>query len=256
MGSDTSADLDKRLPDVKIAAGMKTSRAFNRVCDSFGVTALPAYNKLFAEYADMVSGLARQLDFVISVNPYDYLTMSFGKSWASCHTIDKTNQRNLPSSYSGMYCGGTLSYMLDSSSIITFVVDKGADVQECGKIYRNMFHYENNALIQGRVYPQGNDGATDLYQTFRTFMQDEMAVLLGLEQNTWIIKRGTSECDSFSSTTGRHYRDYLNYSDCNVCYPKERSGFVGIVHIGSDGICPKCGETITSQDRIVHGSCS
>ena len=252
---DMSDNISSVVPEVKCAAGMKTSRAFNRVCDSFGITQLPKYNKLFAEYADMVSGLKRTLDYVISVNPYDYLTMSFGKNWASCQTIDQTNQRNMPNSYSGMYCAGTMSYMLDKASIVTYVVDHGADVQECGKIYRIMFHYENNALIQGRVYPQGNDGSTDLYHTFRELMQAEMAVMLGLENNSWVIKQGSSACDRISESTGRHYRDYTHFSDCNVCYPKERSGSVGIVHIGHDGICTYCGNEHPYQDRLAHKIC-
>ena len=254
--ADVCSEVAKYTPDAKLASGMKTSRAFNRVCDLYGISALPAYNKLFAEYADMVSGLMRELDFVISVNPYDYLTMSFGKSWASCHTIDQTNRRNMPNSYSGMYCAGTTSYMLDGSSIITYVVDKGANVQTSGKIYRNMFHYQNNALVQGRVYPQGNDGATDLYATFRTLMQDEMAIMLGLSANLWVIKKGTGECDRHTSSTGYHYRDYTSYDNCNVCYPKEKSAEVGIVHIGHDSLCPYCGEAHGYRDRISHRSCS
>ena len=240
---------------IKLAAGMKTSRAFNRVCDTYGVSALSGYNKLFATYSDMVSGLVRKLDYVISVNPYDYLTMSFGKSWASCHTIDKTNIRNMPNSYSGMYCGGCLSYMLDGTSIITFVVDKGDDVQQAGKIYRNMFHYGNNILVQSRIYPQGNDGSTDLYKKFRTFMQDEMAVLMGLENNMWTIKNGTGECSSRIRSHGRHYRDYNSFSSCNVCYPSERKDNIANIDVGHDGICPYCGRAHGMESQLSHGDC-
>ena len=127
--------------NMKVAKGMKTSRAFNHICAVYGVDKASSYNKRFAEYADMVSGLMRSLDFIISLNPYDYLTMSVGKSWTSCHHI-----------YTGGYKGGTLSYMLDKTSIITFVIDKGGNPYDEGKIYRNMFHFKGNTLIQARVY--------------------------------------------------------------------------------------------------------
>ena len=145
--------------------------------------------------------------------------------------------------------------MLDKSSIITFVVDKGGDVQECGKIYRNMFHYQNHTMIQGRIYPQGNDGATDLYAKFRGFMQEEMAKMLGLAENKWTIKKGTNECNEWTDSYGVHYRDYLYNDDCNVCYPSEHKEDHGCVNIGANGICAKCGESITSSDRIVHSRC-
>lgn len=245
ISDDNVTNFRRINEELKLAKGMKTSRAFNRVCDYYKISQLPQYNKLFAEYSDMVSGLVRNLDFVISVNPYDYLTMSFGKSWASCHTIDKTNQRNMPNSYSGMYCGGTLSYMLDGTSIITYVVDRGADVQTAGKIYRNMFHFStsNSTLIQSRVYPQGNDGATDLYKKFRGFVQDELATLIGLESNMWKVKKGSDECRTYTTSEGAHYRDYTNFLDCNVSFPSERSDQAGVVSIGHRGICPLCGDT-------------
>ena len=255
VSSDLCSILNETVPEVKCAQGMKTSRAFNRICDFFGLTQLPKYNKLFAEYSDMVSDLKRTLDYVISVNPHDYLTMSFGKNWASCHTIDTRNERNMPSSYHGAYCAGTLSYLMDRSSIITYVVDHNADVQTCGKIYRNMFHYENNVLIQARIYPQGNDGATDLYFTFRTYMQEEMTEMLGLESNSWVVRKGTTECEDHTTSTGNHYRDYRNFPDCNVCYPKERAQSIGRVSIGHDGICVKCGREMDYSDRLNHRSC-
>lgn len=238
---------------LKLAEGLKTSRAFNRVCEKYGVTKAENYNKLFAVYADLVSGLKRELTYVISLNPYDYLTMSFGNSWASCHTIDKRNRRNMDNAYSGMYCGGCLSYMLDSSSIITFAVDKGADVQTSGKIYRNMFHFGNNTLVQGRVYPQSNDGGTDLYKEFRDIMQAELSIMLDLETNTWERLCGASSMGNYTNSSGIHYQDYKRYEGCNATYPTERRR--GTVRIGHTGICPYCGKEYTKDSRLSHESC-
>lgn len=240
----------------KVREGMKTSRAFNRVCTFYGVDKAKKYNKLFAQYADMVSGLKRKLKFFISVNPIDYLTMSFGVNWASCHTIDKENRRRMPSSYSGMYCGGTMSYMLDGTSIITFVHDHVPTNWEDGKIYRCMFHYGKNILVQGRVYPQGNDGRTDLYKVFRNYMQDELSALLGLTDTIW-RKKDNGRVSSNVQSYGVHYRDYTNFSDCNVSYPRERSDSSdNVINIGHSGICPHCGGNITENGSISHSSCS
>lgn len=248
-----SESMDEKY---KVREGMKTSRAFNRVCGFYGIDKLPKYNKLFAKYADMVSGLKRKLKFFISVNPIDYLTMSFGVNWASCHTIDKGNRRGMDNTYSGMYCGGTVSYMLDSTSIITFVHDHVPTNWEDGKIYRCMFHYGKNILVQGRVYPQGNDGRTDLYKVFRNYMQDELAPIIGLTDTVW-RKKEDGDVGSNVDSYGCHYRDYTSFHNCNVSYPREKSeSRDNVIKIGASGICPYCGGSITENGRISHSSCS
>ena len=54
--------------------------------------------------------------------------------------------------------------LLNAGYMTTFIYGGMPESFEDGKIYRNMFHYNNGFLVQGRIYPQGNDGATDLYK--------------------------------------------------------------------------------------------
>ena len=258
LNSEAIRDIHAHDSSLKLAVGLKTSRAFNRVCETYGITKAANYNKMFAQYADLVSDLKRELDFYISLNPYDYLTMSFGNSWASCHTIDKRNIRNMPDYYTGGYCGGTLSYILDSTSIITFAVDKGADVQQDGKIYRNMFHFGDNLLMQSRVYPQSNDGGTDLYKTFRDIVQAEFAAMLGLTNNSWDHLGNKDECYRRSITNGVHYADYVYKSDCNISCPTELRRNVNnnnTISVGRAGICLFCGREITESSKLSHNQC-
>ena len=257
LETDVADVLTQYKMNATFVGGMKKSRAFNRVCSVHNVDKLPNYNKLFAQYADMVSGLKRKVKFYISLNPLDYLTMSFGNSWSSCHTIDKNNERGMPNSYRGMHCGGTMSYMLDHTSIITYVHDHATENHEEGKIYRNMFHFNNGTLIQGRVYPQGNDGLTDLYKEFRRIMQTELAKLMGVEDD-W-IKR-TRGCGENTQTYGAHYPDYLNFSGCNVTYPSRMTDAAdNVVRIGHERICPYCGCEIDDDEDsgiLAHSDCS
>ena len=240
--STISAENAEALATYKVVEGMKTSRAFNKICNHFTVDKAPLYNKEFAKYADMVSGLKRNIKFFISVNPLDYLTMSFGVNWASCHTIDKNNQRQTPGDhYSGAYCSGTLSYMCDATSIVTYVHNTMPENYETGKVYRNMFHLGGDGvLLQGRVYPQGNDGCTDLYKEFRIIMQREVAKLLELETNKWIKRSSVINVVSL----GSHYKDYNCYRDCNISYPSERLQCTAqVITVGSTRLCPHCGDS-------------
>lgn len=266
ISNDTAAYINARMPvrgkATDVSRGMKTSRAFNRACSAFGVDkhtsviegkTVNLYEREFAKYSDIINQGAHNRKFVVSVHPYDYLTMSFGKSWASCHTIDTQNRRGMDHAYHGQYCNGTLSYMLDDTSIITYVVNKDDDIQTAGKLYRNMFHWNGSTLLQGRVYPQANDGCTDLYKTLRLYMQNVLSGCLGVE-DMW-VQHGNEIDDLSISSYGSHYRDYENFEDCNYSSIKG-SDYSKRFMIGHNGICPYCGEITHMQSRLSHDDCT
>lgn len=272
----TSSSLDKSdveylkelLPELKFAEGMKTSRAFNRVGVHFGLDKSPSYEKLKAVYGDLINELKRTLNYVISLNPLDYLKMSFGNTWASCHTIDKRNLRHTSGShYSGMYCGGTLSYMLDNVSFVNYVIPieekdgitSTARPDRWDKIYRNMFHLQGKQMIQGRVYPQDKDGNTDLYKVMRFAMQKALCEMFGIEyidsnqgNDTWVMKGETcGRCEWYNSY-GVHYRDYNNYLSCNLSYVRNCENTLPI-EIGHNGIDVHSGEEYSNKERLTSG---
>ena len=239
--SSISKDAAERMNNInsslKLAQGIKTSRAFNKVCTAYGVDKLPKYNKLFAEYADMVADGSQSIKFYISLNPLDYLNMSIGKSWTSCHAPN-----------SGHF-GGTVSYMLDKVSIITFVHHKiPTDIVSEGKIYRNMFHYKDGVLLQSRIYPQGNDGCVNLYDEFRNIVQKELAEDLGV-QNNWKASKKLEV-----TSIGTQYPDYRYNS--NISYVGSTQGATRM-EIGHINVCPYCGrEEATSYSLIYHRNCT
>lgn len=234
-------------PELK--AGTKTSRALNKVCAFYGVDKFPDYNKTFAQYSDLVSNLKRNMQFVISLNPLDYLMMSNGINWVSCHNIR-----------SGSYMGGTLSYMLDTTSIITFVVDKiDDDIHKIPRVYRQMYHYEKNLFIQNRLYPQGNDGATNLYDRFRKIVIDEFSDLLGVE-GEWKHSVGPSECTAHAVNApgSKHYPDHTYNKNASIFYPanNEPSVMRHKMTIGHPGICVNCGKEYSGNGRLNHAYAS
>lgn len=246
-------------PELK--KGTKTSRAFNHVCTHYGIdkmypedvtvvrdgqattrTIYP-YDKMFAQFADLVSDLKRKLYFVISLNPLDYFTMSVGINWKSCHHIE-----------TGSWKGGCMSYMLDKTSMITYVISTlEGDIHEAPKYYRQMYHYKNNLFIQNRLYPQGNDGATDLYEKFRGFVIEEFRPLLDVDEH-WCAHQGTG---GFVYSEGVHYRDYGNNIKCGVFYPKSRADDAQNqkITIGHEGICIKCGRVHSDAYAFSHRNC-
>lgn len=251
--------INSYFPEIKAVAGQKTSRIVNKICKLIGIDKDPNYNREFAKYGDAINPLVIKRHTILSCHPIDYLTMSFGNSWASCHTIDKNNKRGMPDSYSGCYSSGTLSYMLDESSFVYYTVDKdynGNKLELQDKINRNMFHMGEDKLIQARVYPQATDGETGIYRQIREIAQKVVADCLEVP-NMWKNVKGTGACSEVISSYGTHYTDYNSFSDCNVSYLKGNNDEVNrnFIKVGHKPICPSCGDTHTHQEAIECEAC-
>ena len=262
--NDTVEDyLRDRIPEAKIKAGQKMSRAIGKVLRMIGADKLEDYNKEFAKFSDAINPLKIKRHTIISVHPVDYLTMSFGNSWSSCQTIDKKNLRRIDADHQwgGMSSSGTMSYMLDGTSSIFYTVDAAYDGNEYelqDKINRCMFHYCDNQLVQGRVYPQSNDdGANDLYRDIREIVQKLFADMLEVP-NYWTNKSGCGNCCDYITSRGTHYRDYENFDNCNISILKDdRNQFEHkFIKIGHNPICPCCGEEHTRARNIECCNCN
>lgn len=238
------------FPNAHIHEGMKMSKAINKLCTYLGFSKHPEYNKRFAKCADSLSPLKITRHTILSINPLDYLTMSFGNSWSSCHTIDKLNLRDSVDTYEGQYCSGTLSYMLDSSSMVLYTVSSdynGNEYYTQEKITRQMFHYEDGLLVQGRLYPSKNDGHKDHYDQPRQLVQSVMAEIYDLP-NYWTVKR--NNIYNYIDSDGTHYRDYNHFDDCTLSVHKEIDPEGKYVHIGHDPICIECGDEHDEERQI------
>lgn len=242
ISDDTTELLNRIWPDIHAHSGQKTSRVVNKLLCYIGFDKLDGYQREFAKYADSLSPITIKRHTVLSINPLDYLTMSFGNSWASCHTIDKTNKRNMPNSYSGCYSSGTISYMLDKVSMVFYTVDASYDGNEYWnepKINRQMFHYGEDKLIQGRLYPQDNDGASATYTQYRNVVQELVSTMFDFP-NLWHTKKGTDAASKYIYSHGTHYRDYENYGNCTLSMRTGVENNACIV-VGHDPICVECG---------------
>ena len=232
--------IDNALPSVRVHVGEKTSRVINKICKYLGYDKHPSYNQEFARYADSLNPIKIKRHTVISVNPLDYLTMSFGNSWSSCHTIDKENLRGMPNNYHGCFSSGTMSYMLDETSFVFYTVSASYDGKEFWnepKINRQMFHYGNDKLIQGRVYPQGTDESGGIYTQYRNVVQEQLALVFNFT-NLWKLQKGTDAIKMNTESLGTHYRDYLQFSSCTLSTLAESDNTDKVV-IGEKPICIK-----------------
>ena len=253
ISEEVCAQLEEMVPAIHPHVGQKTSRVMNKLFTYLGYSEHQDYNKMFAKYADGLNPLVIKRHTILSLNPLDYLTMSFGNSWASCHTIDKNNKRGMPNSYEGQYSSGTMSYMLDPSSMVFYTVDKSYDGIEYWtqpKINRQMFHYAEDKLVQGRLYPQDNDGYQDEYTGYRNLVQEIMAQILEVP-NLWTLSIGTNAASKYIYSMGTHYTDYCYYSNCSLSVLKGSEN-TEYIDVGASPICIECGCRHDIADNINH----
>ena len=234
-----------------IKNGQKMSRAVNAICIALGIDKDELYNKEFAKYADAVNPLTVEYPTFLSVNPIDYLLMSNGNSWHSCHYIG-----NYPYD-AGCYSSGTISYMLDTDSMIAYNLtdfDEGEDAELKRKKNRQVFAYNNGTLLQSRMYPQGEDGNVSLYNNMRFLVQQVIAECEG-KPNLWKGKIGASTDNgrSWINTAygSTHYCDYKYFSDPNITQLKGFDDY-GVLGIGAKPICIECGDRHCDNENINH----
>lgn len=258
LDSEMAEMIKQSYPDIKgIAAGQKTSRAVNKICKLLGVNKKEDYEREYAKYSDAINPLDVVRHTILSVNPVDYLLSSNGNSWSSCHTLDKNN----PNGFSGCHCSGTMSYLLDGTTMVYYQVDKeydGNDLEFEPKIIRQLFHYKDGILVQGRLYPQCNDGKNSLYTPIRAQLQKIIADCL-VAPNLWRKKGGTSACCSVINSEGTHYRDYECQSECSVSkivkmIPKGRVDNKHMT-VGHDIYCVKCGDWHDMESTLLCEDC-
>lgn len=278
-------DINRIMDDERFcASNQRISRIINKICkkanlhkivdirdvsfyDANGIlrsrTKDFGWNGRFASLGDAINPISETRTAVISVHPVDYLTMSFGRKWASCHTIDKENRRRVPDhNYSGCYCGGTVSYMIDTATVVFYFLPEEYDGTEehlelLDKEKRCLFYLGEDKLIQSRVYPDGRDGGEEsLAGDIRKIMQKLVADLFDVP-NYWSNKGGTSACREVIYHEGVQYPDYFNYNDCNVSYMKRIDGYKNMnsVYVGRMPICLECGEEHGFSESIFCKDC-
>ena len=266
IDEDFAKEFAALFPDIPCATGTRIMKVVRRVLQKYNLDKIVdmqtttwtddngvehsrekdmGSNYWIAYLGDSINPLKITRHTIISLNPLDYLTMSFGNGWASCHTIDKENKRRNRNTYEGQYCSGTLSYMLDKVSVIFYTVNADYDGNEYetqDKINRVMFHINEDytAMIEGRVYPDGRDGGDNsLAAQFRNVMQKVLSDCTK-ENNLWVLKKGCSEISGYVRSEGTHYRDYSHYDDCNISIRKGTEN-PKMIYVGHSPICPKCG---------------
>lgn len=235
----------------KLRTNMKSSKAIGKICREEGWDKLEGFNQKYAALCDCLSPIKVRRHTCISLNPVDFLLMSNGNSWSSCHYINTADDH-------GCYSSGTISYMLDEHSFIFYTVDASYDgnqIEREPKIQRQMFGYNDETIVQLRLYPQDNDiGAEAIYDDIRAIVQKVIADCLD-KPNLWIKSSKDAEDIAMKGSGATCYPDWRLCNPggelCTISVHKERSKdnlpeFI----FGAKPICISCGNRHYDEENI------
>ena len=251
----------------KLRTNMKSSKAILKICKEMEYDKLPAlgelynstkerprYNDFNYQYAmlcDNINPIKVRRHTCISLNPVDFLLMSHGTSWKSCHYIDYFNEDP------GCYSSGTISYLLDECSFLFYTVDAsfdGKDIELEKKVQRQVFGYRDEVFVQSRLYPQSMDtGAEAVYTDIRNVVQKVIADCLEVP-NLWTRSTSTSDLDDIveHGENATCYPDWDSYESrelCSISRIKGTTKFPKII-LGAQPICISCGYRHSEDGNI------
>ena len=194
----------------KLRDNMKASKVIAKLCSETGMNKINVveYDKAFSKLSDNINPKARDVISIWSLNPADFLLMSNGWNWDSCHLLDGDPEF-------AFHMAGTISYSLSRDVFMYFEI-KPEDLDNityAEKVVRQIFGYNDGILLQSRLYPQANDeGAEFAYSTIRKKTQEMIAKCLG-EPSVWL--------------TNHKFAAKVPYQDCDAAYPDWTPGYSG-----------------------------
>lgn len=207
--------------------GMKVTRFLRSLFEHFNINrTFTNFEKEYAKLADAISVRKIKRTFVLSLNLLDFMSMSHGNSWTSCHSVENY----------GEYHGGCMSYALDNSTAIMYTlegnVDDNVDLWTIPKVTRQLFMFDDGWMIQSRCYPDYTNAATaNMHADFVLPIYEELwGKVEEVEVNTCAVN---TFCCRYTSTYGLHYPDYTYNYNCRLYFRVPRNE-VNIISIGHD----------------------
>ena len=253
ISKETADRFAKDFDSIKtrVNVGAKITRVIRGIIEELGLNDYPDFEKHYAKFSDAFSTADKKVIYTISVNPLDYLLMSNGNSWASCHYIDANDCDRC-------YQSGTLSYMLDNCSFVFSTIlksDARPILAKSKKYKRQMFMHSDIAVLQSRLYPNYKD--TDYSQKVWEIVKNELDACNGTEIFYNVLGYNDVSDYFVGAPDSTHYEDYT-YSEYNISLrriDKDDDAIVEPTPIGSTPMCVHCGGDHTEEDTLYCGGC-
>jgi len=181
------------------------------------------------EYSKRLQAV-KALELHIGIRPVDFVTMSEGNSWSSCHSIAE----------GGCYQAGPMSLMNDPYTVVAWAGNV------YGKEWRQQFYIDprQKLIVASRSYPNINEEATEKIKRFLKklmFIEPEENIMIGRNSNA--AKYVYSESSLF-------YNDIKEGATSGAFALYVKDQVPEPIGLGSDGHCPACGGYLDDNEYI------
>jgi hypothetical protein len=254
------AEIPKNVSNI-LKVGAKITRLARQCFVSYpkqgdtthDATKLPDFDKYYAKFSDTLSELTIERITLASLHFNDFMLMSNGNSWSSCHYINSHDifHEGGSSSYSGCYKQGCVSYALDVPSFILYTLPStyaGNDFYDQAKLMRMCCQYENGVLVTGKCYPNNE---SSIITRYRQIMQHVISQCENVS-NLWTFSKSIKKITTFVNTDEKasHYRDYemeKQKPTISLCKGFEID-IDGQMTVGHESYCLHCGRALAAGD--------
>lgn len=237
-----------------INVGMKWSRLIQAVLKKIDSNVIqdPSFVERYTRWTESISERPATYMMTMSLNPADYILMSYGNSWSSCHIINPRIAKG-SGDYNGIHKAGTLDYMSDSSTVMVQTLDKRTSPEDAPlapRIHRNVFYVkpEIPAMVQSRFYPNNNE--TQVKELFMAEVKSVLAEIYGGVGN-WIVPHRSR----VYKVGDKHYPDYQSYGSSAVCFTDDRyAPFLALeirFDAGNTVHCLECGREYSGNPGML-----
>ena len=262
VSGDLAEYCNERFEKIGAKEGQKKSRLINKIFKVSGCSInSPEYQKAFTIFADNINPFTIEVPFLLSLHYGDFLTMSYGNSWSSCHIINP-NKSNGGSDYSGCHKLGTISYANDCCTAVAYLLPElPSDLRYCclePKLARQLFMIDFNvpAILQSRQYPETHN--EERSTLFRNVVQEVVSEILGTP-NLWKLNKNT-HAPFCTHEYSAHYPDYGYTSNYHInvsakVQTEELDEMLGLP-IGAPAFCVVCGDDADDAGYMQCDDCS
>lgn len=219
------------------SSGKKVTKVLGEI-EELGEKVVLMYSQIKNSYI-----LPNESYLVISVDPYDFITMGVGKGWTTCY-------RPMGEHYSGSFSLGQ-----DKVSFLTFVTTSKPDFSSTNwhkeKIYRRLgvFTSSYDGIKLSTQYPYKNNG-------IESFTIDSLIELFKLGEKESLFVGDYSGVKVYKRNLSQIYNDFTF-----AIKTKKEETYIGpigkkeVVRYGSVLKCLECSNDVAFDDMPICNSC-
>jgi len=225
-----------------IKEGTKLTKALNKILEKYVMKSddYDDYDKEqckihYQKFCDNYTSKEVDANFYLSLNMYDFMRMSEGNSWRSCHNLDE-----------GEYQAGCMSYALGDFTLLYY---EESDSDNTKLVSRCTVQFLENDICFGRIY--GNE---DTHSEGYELVANELHKLLGGE-----VEELGYRSNHFGEASGnRAYEDWEYHKHFYYRFTEEINGKDVDAYplIGHTSYCVECGEEVTDDEEIHCDDCA